>query len=168
MAAKTMIPSGPDQVAPGCRNQRVDPEEEVSEGERRGKNDDSLPKPGSSPPPLDGGPGIGTPQTDPPSIALGTLARAVRPPFVRSPTLQVTSHPWGMKRSTRDPNRMMPIRLPWGTRSPFSGSVTILRATRPAICRTMIRWGPAAIPRVACSLSSLALGFHATANPPGL
>ncbi len=61
-------------------------------------------------------------------------------------TLHSISHPAGdlpprgTKRSTRDPKRMSPIRLPWGTKSPFSGSVTILRAINPAICRTMIRW----------------------------
>src|SRR6266513_264382 len=97
-------------------------------------------------------------------------ASTVAPARTRSPTatLTVDRAAAGTNTSTREPNRIMPIRAPCIARAPAAPSVTIRRAISPAIWRT--RSGPRAprSPTDACSFSRLALSDAACRNRPGL
>src|SRR5207247_6433979 len=65
-------------------------------------------------------------------------ASTVAPACTRSPTdtRTVDRAATGKNTSTREPNRMMPIRAPCVARSPAAPSVTMRRAMSPAIWRT--------------------------------
>src|SRR5213076_2983938 len=97
-------------------------------------------------------------------------ANTVAPACTRSPTatLTVDRAAAGTNTSTREPNRIMPIRAPCIARAPAAPSVTIRRAISPAIWRTSS--GPRAprSPTDACSFSRLALSDAACRNRPGL
>ena len=108
-------PARPDQLPASYRHQGVDPEEEVAQRERRGEDNDSplevrllLPARYTHSIPWDCG-------------ALEMRARDVLPTRTRSPLLQVTLHSSGMKRSTRDPKRISPMRSPISTCDPSPG-----------------------------------------------
>src|SRR5437879_7688925 len=97
-------------------------------------------------------------------------ANTVAPACTRSPTATrtVDRAAAGTNTSTREPNRIMPIRAPCIARAPAAPSVTIRRAISPAIWRTSS--GPRAprSPTDACSFSRLALSDAACRNRPGL
>src|SRR2546430_13196846 len=86
-------------------------------------------------------------------------ANTVAPACTRSPTATRTVDPAaaGTNTSTREPNRIMPIRAPCIARAPAVPSVTLRRPISPAL------WSPSSGPRAprsptdACSLLRLAL-----------
>src|SRR3989441_1463177 len=96
-------------------------------------------------------------------------ANTVAPACTRSPTATrtVDRAATGTNTSTREPNRMIPIPSPCVARSPAPPSVTMRRATRPAIWRTSSGARAARSPTEACSLSRLALSEAACRNRPG-
>src|SRR5437867_8332131 len=96
-------------------------------------------------------------------------ANTVAPACTRSPTATrtVDRAATGTNTSTREPNRMIPIRSPCVARSPAAPSVTMRRAMRPAIWRTSSGARAARSPTEACSLSRLALSEAACRSRPG-
>src|SRR2546428_148964 len=95
----------------------------------------------------------------------GTLAPAPTPSPRAPPTTGWSAA--GRDPSTREPNRIIPIRSACVTRSPSRPSVTMRRAISPAIWRTSTLPRSPRIPTDDCSLSRLALSVAACRNVPG-
>src|SRR5206468_4782540 len=145
-------PRGAVEVAAGGQHHRPDAEEQVEEREQTGHHDH-----------------------DPPHLQhrgshRGYSASTLPPTRTRSPglTLSAARADSGRKMSVREPNRIIPRRAPCAAGAPGRPSVTMRRATDPAICRTSTRPRGPFTPIDACSLSRLAFSLAAWRNLPGL
>src|SRR5205807_4366133 len=152
-AGEEDVPPRPVELAARCQHDGPDAEEQVEQREQAGHDDHDAPHRRS---------GEGPHGT----YSASTLA----PARTRSPTVTRTAGRAAAARntSTREPNRMIPMRPPCVARAPTVPSVTIRRATSPAICRTSSGPRAARTPTDACSLSRLALSEAACRKRPGL
>src|SRR5439155_2990101 len=138
-------PAGAVEFAARRQYHRPDAEEQVEQGEEaRHHDDDATERQGR--------------------WSHGYCARTVPPTRTLSPgfTFRTGRAASGRNTSVRDPNRMRPSRSPCFTRSPGFASATMLRAIKPAICRTSTRprgprmpsddrpWSTLAFPSAAC------------------
>src|SRR2546421_9518596 len=150
-AGEKDVPAGPVELAARREHDGPDAEEQVEQREQARHHDHDAPhRRGEGP--HDG-------------YSASTLA----PARTRSPTAtRSTGRPAAARNtSTREPKRIMPMRSPCVARAPTAPSVTIRRATSPAICRTSSGPRAARTPTDACSLSRLALSEAAWRKRPG-
>src|SRR2546425_799479 len=151
-AGEEDVPAGAIELPARRQHHGPDAEEQIEQGEQARRDDHDAPHAGAGERPQ----GVYS-------------ANTVAPACTRSPTATrtVDRAETGTNTSTRDPNRMIPIRSPCVARSPAAPSVTMRRAMRPAIWRTSSGARAARSPTDACSLSRLALSEAACRNRPG-
>src|SRR5439155_200354 len=151
-AGEEDVPAGAIELAARRQHHGPDAEEQIEQREQARHDDHDAPH-------------VGAGERLHGAYSTNTVA----PACTRSPTATrtVDGAAMGKNTSTREPNRMMPIRAPCVARSPATPSVTMRRAMSPAIWRTSK--GPRAprSPTDACSLSRLALSDAAWRNRPG-
>src|SRR6266567_4537269 len=147
------VPAGAIELAARGQHHGPDAEEQIEQREQARHDDHDAPHTGGAE-----------------GLHRAYSASTVAPAWTRSPTAtrSVDRAATGTKTSTREPNRIMPIRAPWVARSPGAPSVTMRRAMSPAIWRTSRGPRAARNPTDACSLSRLALSDAAWRNRPGL
>src|SRR2546425_10667181 len=152
-AGEEDVPAGAIELAARGQHHGPDAEEQIEQREQTRHDDHDAPHAG-------GAEGLHDPYS----------ASTVAPAWTRSPTAtrSVDRAATGTKTSTREPNRIMPIRAPCVARSPGAPSVTMRRAMSPAIWRTSRGPRAARNPTDACSLSRLALSDAAWRKRPGL
>src|SRR5205807_933567 len=152
-AGEEDVPPRSVELAARRQHDGPDAEEQVEEREQAGHDDHDAPHRRGGEGPHD-------------RYSASTLA----PARTRSPTVTRTAGRAATTRntSTREPNRIIPMRSPWVARPPMVPSVTMRRAMSPAICRTSSGPRAARTPTEACSLSRLALSEAACRKRPGL
>src|SRR2546423_515414 len=146
------VPPGAVELAARREHDGPDAEEQIEEREQAGHDDHDAPH---------------RPTGEGPHAAYS--ASTLAPARTRSPTAtRSAGRPAAARNtSTREPKRIMPRRSPCVARAPTAPSVTMRRATSPAICRTSSAPRAARTPTEACSLSRLALSEAAWRKRPG-